>query len=154
MSSAWIKATGSCNWQASLLIRPLDPWLSPCCETEESACSRALLTQQENSMVLPAPASKDDHEHQGVEIYEEMPNWYTISDTRCVYLPQRFVNFAPREPEDELLQANEGQKGEENRVMENPFLRIIKGKDWIPEPLLVPKGSRRKKNNVRVSHSS
>ncbi len=35
---------------------------------------------------------------------------------------------------------------EENGVIEIPFLGIIKGKDWVPEPLLVPNGSRRKQS--------
>ncbi len=94
-------------WQASLLIRPLDPWLSPRCETEDAASSRALLPQQENSMVLSAPASKNDHGHHPEEICEVMPDWHkvhlAIMDTRRVFLPQQYDNCARMKLEEEVL---------------------------------------------------
>ncbi len=51
--------------------------------------------------------------------------------------------------EEELLKLIERQKGEENGVVQNPFVRVIKGKDWVSKPLLVPNGSRKKKNHSR-----
>ncbi len=141
-------------WQASLTNRPLDPWLSPCCETEDAVYSRVPLPQQENSMVLSVSASKNDHGHHQEEICEVMPDRHTIQlavmDTRSVFLPQQHDISKRFESEEELLPANEGQKGEENGVVRNPFLRLFEGEDWVPETLLVPKGSRRKKI-VRVS---
>ncbi len=142
------KSNEELYWQASLLIRPLDPWLSPCCEMEESACSRALLPQQETSVVLSTSACENEGKHQAVEICEVMPDWHTVqlatTDTRCVFLPQHDISER-LESEEELLQIIERQKGEENGVVDNPFLRVFEGEDWVPEPLLLPKGSRRKK---------
>ena len=101
-------------------------------------------------MVLSAPASKNDHGHHPEEICEVMPDWHmiqlAITDTRCVFLPQQHDISVRLEFEEELLQITEGRKGEENGVVENPFLRVFEGEDWVPEPLLLPKGSRRKKS--------
>ncbi len=107
-------------------------------------------------MVLSAPASKNGYGHHPEEICEVMPDWHTVQlaimDTRRVFLPQQHDISARMELEEELLPPNEGQKGEENGVEGNPFLRVFEGEDWVPEPLLVLKGSRWKKSFQLAFH--